>query len=76
MPRKKIKPNWTNRKRFLTKKEMNHLSFVAMCHTKTAFQGTINTHARWRKEDPSQQCEPCWVCRSIAEKLNMEACGD
>ncbi len=65
-----IKPNWTNRKKFLTKAEMKHLSIDAGCRTKAQFQNTINLHKKWRKEniDP----EPCWDCRFIAEKLEMK----
>jgi len=65
-----MKTNWTNRKKILTKKEMEHLAKDANCRTKSAFQNTINIHAQWRRANPNT--EPCWDCKSIADKLGMK----
>lgn len=70
---KKKNRNWTNRKKFLNKTELNHLSVVAKCRTKAQFQHTINDQEKKRKEnnfDP--RLEPCWDCKNIARKLNMK----
>ncbi len=68
-----MKVNWTNRKKILTKAEMKHLTNDAGCNTKTAFQSTINSQQRARERDPDPRVEPCWDCRSIARKLEIEA---
>ena len=60
---------WENRKRILTKKELEHLIKDANCKTKDQFQNNINKHEEWRKEFP--ESEPCWICKTIAKKLNM-----
>ena len=67
-----MNPNWTNRKKVLTKAEMKHLTKGADCRTKQQFQNTINTHEKQRKENPKNP-DPCWDCRFIAKKLNMKA---
>ena len=66
-----MKPNWTNRKKFLTTKELKHLAKDAGCFTKQQFQDTINMHEYWRKKDP-EFSDPCWDCKFIAKKINMK----
>ena len=66
-----MKPNWTNRKKFLTKAEMKHLSVDAGCRTQAQFQNTINVQKKTRDADSDPRIEPCWDCRSIAKKLEM-----
>ena len=63
--------NWTNRKKLLTKTEMRHLT-DAKCFTKTAFQWTIDIHARRRMVQSKADIEPCFICKRIAKKLGME----
>lgn len=67
---KKKQPNWTNKKKFLTKAEMKHLAETTK-GTKQSFQINIKMHKKWRKEFP--KTKPCWTCRDIARKLEIEA---
>ena len=62
--------NWTNRKKVLDKRELNHLHNEAGCRTKTQFQNTIDQHHKWRQENPGNP-DPCLECLWIASKLNM-----
>ncbi len=67
-----MKANWTNRKKILTKAEIKHLTHETACRTKAQFQDTINAQEKMRKEFPDPRVEPCWDCRAIAKKLNIE----
>lgn len=62
--------NWTNRKKILDKRELNHLHNDAGCKTKAQFQNTLKIQHEWRLENPDNP-EPCWDCLWIAGKLNM-----
>ena len=67
-----MKANWTNRKKVLTKDELEHLTKGAGCRTKQQFQNTIDTHEKWRKENPENP-DPCLECNLIAKKLGMKS---
>lgn len=64
------KPKW---QRPLTRREMRHLATEAGCRTLKQFKKTVEAHNEMRcnnGHDP--RLEPCWICKGIAIKLELE----
>ena len=54
----------------LTKKEITHMK-ESECTTLSALKRTFEHQAKQRTEHPEPIHEPCWECRSIAQKLDF-----
>jgi len=65
---------WLEKIACLSASERRHVLNDAGCYTEDAFQRTIDKHDEWRMANPGG-IEPCWDCRRIAIKLNMQAKG-
>jgi hypothetical protein len=59
----------------LNKKELRHLKDKGLNHT-FCFQNAVNYMEEWRALQREKygkvQCEPCWECKFIAQKLAIE----
>jgi len=56
----------------LSRREMRHLATEAGCKTLVQFKKTLKFHNEMRCKDPDPQSEPCWICKGIARKLELE----